>query len=847
MSGQGKGMGFLTFALGRREQRRFDIALFALPRVAGIVAAILVAIALERRPGGHDLAPAAIAFALAGISVLASWALAVGAIGIGSAAALALPLERWIPGDLGATLRQLVLQLNRQLGHIESLFTWVVLALLYPRLPWQAGAAATLLVFGPVLVDYLGWRRVRHQENVTRVDVGWSRRAFFHWFTLLGLFMFFVLAPGQFGRIALLLVLAAAGAITRWAGFRWFASASDAQQRRATENGRRLDRAVLVLSAGLAIVPFGFKYGASSGTSDGAWRACAWTHCAAPPSKADLALFIVSDTQLHALDGSPSGFQVGLVDSVVPVAIRPVELDMLSGATLRHFAAIYARMRSERPEMRWAHLGDMADVGCVSEVRAFAQHAALFGVDQLAAVAPGNHDVTFLGNVFWHPQWKDACKSGRADRRFTLRQLQDLAGSGTARVTSDGMGFAATLATLGSVGEAGRTEEVVGAFLDTTDYGMFSLGIAGVQGSISGKQKRWVLEQLRKQPSAMVVVFMHHPVSELSGAGADAIAEIRRELGNRLLLIVSAHTHVAAWRGAAGDGNGNPAAKVGPTWVAPEFVVGSTLDPPQEAALLEIGHAEGGIWANVRTIAAVERGGPGVPGSTGSFALAGSRTGRLVCASDPGAVTDASCRKIIATLRDANRRPACTGLFWDDHGAAFRSALRARAPCSSCLALPLDSEQPRDAPSPGGGQNASCAMGSRLSGALDRAFYLLGDLSVQLQCSRQRRAWELLRCLLDDAQGKVTPVLPLDVPDVALRIAKLYPEGSALDPAALERRDTLVCLGWAASILQQRKREGWTYDRAIDLGFEGSATYGELSATTSQPARADDGVPSCGR
>lgn len=816
---------FLTVALGGRGDRPLDVLWFMAPRLAGVAAVITVAAVLQHRPGGEDIAPAVTAVALAGVSVLASWAVPLGLASVLLAASLALPVS-W-GGAIGPTLRQAALQANRQLGHVESMFSWVVLALLLSPLTLQVGAVALLVGFGPVLVDYLGWRRLQRASAPTgegsrtadpsRAELSRTRRPLFYLATLLAQLTFFALAPRQFPSIAPLVIAVMAGICARAFAFWRWARHDDDGQRRAAENGRRLDHAVLAVALGIAaFLSLEAGLAVAAGQSDSARRACRWVSCAATPAPADLALFIVADTQLHALDGAPSGFQVGLVDSVVPVALRPVELDMLSGATLRHFAAVFRAMKAERETLEWVHLGDVADVGCQSEIEAFAEHAAHFGARPLA-VAPGNHDLTFEGNVFWHPEWTPACRGRRASRGWTLAQLRQLQGQDPRRVASDEERFAAAVVTLGTV----ATHKVVGAFLDTTDYGVPDLGIAGARGSVSSRQADWILAHL--DPAANVVLFLHHPVEELSPRGQQGIARLRTALAERLLLIVAAHTHVAAWR--APPGAGGSALAPPRAWVAPELVVGSTLDPPQEAAVLRIGQTNGNVWASVRTIAAVQRTGGQAPARRESTAADG-----LVCARDPGAVTAASCRRLVGILRDPARSPACAGLFTDD-GASFRKALARSAPCSSCLDLPLEGDE---LPAPPQGMDRACGLRSRLSRASDRAMFdWLGDRSTQLQCSRQRRAWELLRCVSGDVDGERTPALPLDAADLPRRLADLYPEGASLDADALARRETLVCLGWAGSVLQGHKREGWTFGRALELAFEDSAAFGELSVTSS--------------
>ena len=131
-------------------------------------------------------------------------------------------------------------------------------------------------------------------------------------------------------------------------------------------------------------------------------------------------MFIVADSQLHELRGKRSGVHLDLVDSAVPVAVRPVELDLLSGAPLRRFAEIYRSLRDTRfPGMRWMHIGDFADLGCSSEARRALAYLDAFGFDRCVGLVPGNHDSAFVGNFTWHPDWVSACRPVRATSRFS--------------------------------------------------------------------------------------------------------------------------------------------------------------------------------------------------------------------------------------------------------------------------------------------------------------------------------------------------------------------------------------------------------------------------------------------
>src|SRR5262249_26427770 len=139
-------------------------------------------------------------------------------------------------------------------------------------------------------------------------------------------------------------------------------------------------------------------------------------HGQAAPMQSDIALFLLADTQLHELSGMRSGGHLDIVDRLVSVAVRPVELDLLSGVTFEHFVSLYGRMHSARPEVLWAHLCDFADLGCRGEIARFRKLLEPMPRAQLAGAAIGNHDGTFAGNFAWHPDWDTACPSGRLDR-----------------------------------------------------------------------------------------------------------------------------------------------------------------------------------------------------------------------------------------------------------------------------------------------------------------------------------------------------------------------------------------------------------------------------------------------
>ncbi|MBL4685948.1 MAG: hypothetical protein JKY37_15240 [Nannocystaceae bacterium] len=329
---------------------------------------------------------------------------------------------------------------------------------------------------------------------------------------------------------------------------------------------------------------------------------------------ADLALFLVADNQFRTLNGKTSIAHSRIIRDLVPVAVRPVELDLLSVASLDHFARMYRAMQDHAAtnglpvKFRWAHLGDFGDLACRSELGRFPSRIRCFGAETMLGFAPGNHDSFYTGNFGWHPDWSGeqggACAAGgpvtRGDPTGLRKSMTDALGqcpllTGRRSTANDGDFFAST-AYLGEVGH----HSLAAVFFDTSDFAGTSFGAAGVQGEISRTQKRWILRQVDKLPEdTLFVFFMHHPYESLSWFGRRRVDEIAEGLGARLVAVVSAHTHQSQFREAEVAGR-----------MVPHFVVGSTTDPPQEAALLTFRHRDNGTpELHFRTIPAVARSG----------------------------------------------------------------------------------------------------------------------------------------------------------------------------------------------------------------------------------------------
>jgi hypothetical protein len=712
----------------------------------------------------------------------------------------------------------------RNIGHFEAAFVCVVLATLRPWRMWftltlivailalglyAAGAVGELYLELRPLLRALRARRLRATRASGRrpllrrilLRIHWSpqppndaeRLAARRWVvglvTLLGSLRLFREAWPQWRTLAPLAGTYVVSVVLRLAALRWVRAHCGRSALRETSAvtvdwAKRFDlpftAAALVFLASLRL---GVIFDNASNDDDDrrARTTLAWGFDAraiparpAAVSPPGVSLFIVSDSQFHELRGRRVGVHRDLVDDFVPVAIRPVELDLLSGVTFRHFGDVYRRLGSDRPNLLWTHLGDFADLGCSGEMDRAEKYLRVFaGVNgaQLAALVPGNHDSTFVGNFVWHPDWTEACRPAgdRTGSPFfvtkadTNRRLSNLMTAwlpaGSVHTINHGLDSPPTTALVSFrvLSDAGDKagDPVVGAFLDTSDYtagdSLFRLiGIAGEQGNISEEQADLVLATLRDVHSkARVILFMHHPYGSLSSPARKRLREVFAMLGERLLAVVSAHTHLAALRPLRSGRR-----------TLPELVVGSILDPPQEAALLEV---PAGGAVRLTTIPSVER-------------------AKAPAVGYPEMVTAGDCRKVLERI-----------------GAAPR--------CGPLL-------------------NLSCARPDEPT--------LDPDLQKR---SQQVRAARLLQCLAIDTGHEPVPddgscpdgaanaeACPLDDPRL---YEKLDKEIERLW-AATDSRNELVCLARAAAILQGHKREGWGFAEALLFSVESAVDYHPL-------------------
>ena len=502
--------------------------------------------------------------------------------------------------------------------------------------------------------------------------------------------------------------------------------------------------------------------------------------------QAELAIFLVSDNQFRALDGEPSVAHTNMIDDFVPVAIRPVELDLLSVASIDHFACVYGGLVRDAPQVQfaWAHLGDFADLACRSELNRFTERATCFGRDTFAGFAPGNHDTHFTGNFAWHPDWDEAgaCRhpapdDGPVSRVATPTFTEDLAnvirvdqGKIFASTVDDGVDHLATLSHLGTLGN----QRVVGIFIDTSDFAGWALGAAGLQGEISDDQLSWILQQIDElEPSAIVLLFGHHPINDLAWMGGYRVGKIVQRLGDRLVAVVSGHTHQSQHRVVKFDGR-----------EVHEFIVGSTTDPPQEAAILTIARTQIAGKAELRfqTMPAVAR--------------EGKHKG-------VGTITWSTCETIFDNLETLCE---CRPLLLDAKACAGFE------PLPNCEAErdPLD--------------RSACETGNRARRLFD-CTERTRNPPTPAEASRSAADTEYAgRPLDNEPPAKPWRQRFADPPNKDPDPYRAY-EDNCLQGAETKkpvaRHHELLCMSWVASVLQDLDEDaGWTFARARQVASE---------------------------
>jgi hypothetical protein len=713
-----------------------------------------------------------------------------------------LPSEKnpWV-----SALHTALTLVNRQIGHIELLSVWIVLTFVAAdHLTAQLTLLSAVLFLGEPLLNGLAARLLfRGPKDAASVagDLYWKRRPVFYVATFVGMVLTALLAPRQwFKLVPGVLALAIADVVRylrhrRWArAMKGTAHVAHLRDLHAAQQrwGRHTD---VLLGPGLVLAVLGLLVGASIYArhryekilaEDMPTRGEPVDYCNVhlPPAPVpDVAMFIVSDSQFHELRGRRFVGQMEFADALVPVALRPVELDVLSAASLSRFATVYHALAAERPpgsRLWWAHLGDMADLSCANEMsRASSLLRERYDLHAFAGVAPGNHDKAFTGNFFWSPYWDSACPSGRLEKQLSdkmlLQSWQASVEEAHGRMlpvpgwnpvaTATRRGSALVTATpLGAARHNQIRRGVIGIFIDTSDGQAFDLGVAGLFGTFSHEQAetaKQAVEAVRvgagpDYRDPLYVVFMHHPFDETSpGSNArlkDWMATLDGD-GTHVLGIVSAHTHESQRHSHC----------IGRRLI-PEMVLGSTIDPPQEAALLAIGPAaDGAVSLRVQTLPVVSR-----PGMT--------------CSSRAPTIRSQDCQRVMSELRD---HKDCAALF---RPAEVNSLGR---DCS-------DIEHPLE-------------IGDRLQQA--SRWTGPGD-EEEIRANQRSRVSALWSCVCRDRRcNPSSSVLELD-DDSYFQLVR---QELATSP---KREQELTCLSWAAAAVQRYKTAGMSFADALRCAFD---------------------------
>jgi hypothetical protein len=758
---------------------------------------------------------------------------------------------------------------NRLVGNVEALATWIAIALVtYTSFWWQVTGLAVIALLGTKIINGIaqwGWFRCDWKDapqTAMSARLLIQSEPVIYAAAAVGLFIlvFFVGAAAQWRTAVPLCLTLLPALLVRWLRARkrrrrqhrepHFAVIRAARAVRLNETARRTSWMGIALTA----VGFAGVVGAS------AWGRHALSVSArskldgpAPPAQRCeaerggptsplLSVFLIADTHINELRGKRFSGQMAIADAIMPVARRPIELDILSAAPMRHFMRVYSdlnqrlcpdQVRGGAPcPVTWAHLGDFANLSCTYEmkralelIRPFSRPGAepttahpLGVYPSLAGFAPGSHDMSFHGNFDWSPYWDIACHTDEdstdksaayappqrmdkevlepllagmlKDRGTTLDKSVDVRGMDWTRLSPDRALARFTLSRLGTLpkpaGQAGE-RGVLGLFIDTADRGDRNFGIAGAFGSFSWRQAEKIVEEVdafkcrahEKKAAAWtdpwIVVFKHTPYRELrdkdpldwlitnldnpgpSKACNDLPAS--RGIGRaRVLAMLAAHTHTASAHRHCINKR-----------LIREIVIGSTLDPPQEAALLEVGYDEHNHAAlRVSTVPAMER-----PGYT--------------CSSHHGLLA-ARCRDLVAGMAT---QEVCSDLVGDLYGQE-----KSTVACG-------DLERP-------------LSLAEKVQGIVE---YGGPDDDREIKKLERQRGRALIRCICrDSAEAEVCKqalAQPLDDQAIAALLDKLSKDDAKLDE--------LTCLSWAASAVQQHKARGMTMADALRCAFDDPA------------------------
>lgn len=744
--------------------------------------------------------------------------------------------------------------LNRQAGHVEALAVWTALAFVVcHELTWQLAAFSSLLLLAePCLNGLARWELRRNgQKAPMQAAVMMARRKWIYAATFLGFIALSLLAWRQtLTLLPLFLTVVPGIGLRLWRArlrkrqekgelaHRQTRLALAERQRRAAPVADALfgPGLALVVTALLCVGSFmqqkHLRAAAEKGEKTPTANVC--VRDAAGPETPTLAVMLLADSQTHTLGGVRFPGQLELADTVVPVALRPVELDMLSGAAVTRVAQIYEQRKAERKKIGqapplWAHLGDFADLACVDEMTRTLDllKKSLGTGPALAGLALGNHDSSFVGNFAWSPFWDTACdptagegtspgrmNKGRADALVAdlLPSSAPARGShaGTApisvskaiggwtwhwpfhqkalaRITVTHLGVLPGLDAAG-VGPRG----VVAVFLDSSDRGENDFGVPGEHGALSAKQAREVqpaiqsLKQAEREQSPWAdpwfVLFMHHPYDALTKASQRNLDELVKGLngGNpraaaRVLALISAHTHTAKsfWHDVGSH-------------KLREIVIGSVIDPPQQAAWLELGlDTRGQAALRVSSLPTV------------------ARAGRM-CATDH-AVDAGVCQRAMARLAAA---PECRSLLTDDTAEASCEKLERTLSTKerlNALAVAASNDDPKTIRQKQ--DKRAQVLLQCVTRGLPRGSASLPNAIATQTCPQHA----LKPGLLED---------PLANDAYAPLIAELAADDCRSSPNEPSHHQELACLAWAASAVQEHKASGMTMASAIRCSFD---------------------------
>jgi hypothetical protein len=313
-------------------------------------------------------------------------------------------------------------------------------------------------------------------------------------------------------------------------------------------------------------------------------------------------------------------------------------------------------------------------------------------------------------------------------------------------------------------------------FVDSSDAGAFDFGVAGVFGTFSDAQVDAIDAQIKDLrgrggvwDDPVFVVFAHHPWDALAGTSQQRLAKLIERLdagegggrpagaaGPRVLALMTAHTHHAASNLQCVGGR-----------QLREIVVGSTIDPPQEAAVVTVGpDGRGALALRLRTVQAV------------------AREGRT-CGQEP-AIDAAACEQVMAALE---ADPACQPLF-------APAATPERPLGADCQAL-----------------ERTTTLRERLDAA-GKSHH--SSDPARLAAEQTRRAQNLFACVCRGGRCTV-PARPLEDEQYSTLVTALLTDPKREQAAKNERE--LACLSWAASVIQEHKATGMSMADGLRCAF----------------------------